>query len=136
MPNAIEYRYEIDESADVEFAVLQHDIEQAWAEIKNPGSELNRLAEQRQCVLFDGVSENEELEVSKSSAGLDHSAIELVITFLSGGVGTAILSNTGKAIRVVAKDSWEKVILPYLESKYGRGVIRESYHHEQKNKKD
>jgi hypothetical protein len=114
--------YIIETGPDVSFNVIAREIYQLWDEVHEAGTALNLDAVSKQCNFAGPESTGERgILVSKSAAGLDHSVIELVVTFMGGKFATTL----GEGAKAASRDLWKKVILPYLQNKYGTNVLKE-----------
>jgi len=115
--------YTIETGPDVSFAAVARDIYHAWDECHRPGSDLHREALEMGLVAADAdVNAPRGISVSKSSAGMDHSTVELVVTILTG---SAAVNAVGRGAATVCEDLWKTVILPRVQQKFGVGVLKE-----------
>ncbi|MBN3769786.1 hypothetical protein [Burkholderia sp. Se-20378] len=112
--------YVIEASEEVSYNTLAREIYWLWDQAHQPGTLLNTEAKAQNCAVDLEASGERSLSVSKSAAGLDHSTVELVVTFLGGGFAHTV----GRGAATASRDLWYKVILPYLVDRYGTNALK------------
>ncbi|WP_250519110.1 hypothetical protein [Caballeronia sp. ATUFL_M1_KS5A] len=115
--------YIIEASEEVSYSTVAREIYTLWDQVHQPGTLLNSEAKAQHCAVDLTANVERSISVSKSSAGLDHSTVELVVTFLGGGFAHTV----GRGAAAASRDLWHKVILPYLVDKYGTNALKRKH---------
>ena len=109
-------------SQRVNYGDIVIDASRYWADLRREGSASRKYAE-RAGIDVLSLPENfsDGLSITKSSAGLDQSVVDLIISFVSGTVAPMVANGIGR----VSLDVWTEVILPQLRRKHHDDVLTE-----------
>ncbi|HEU5138094.1 MAG TPA: hypothetical protein VFU13_23315 [Steroidobacteraceae bacterium] len=103
------FNYELLVPADVTETKLREDLEKAWKEGLESDAWLQETVRREQ------IPAGEVPFKTKGSQGVDPVTAAILIAL---GTGAAKLSVK------MATDIWDRIVLPWLERKYGRGAVR------------